>query len=160
MLNAFWGTGTLIGLSMTGFFAPRLGKKNQLGCIAVAVCFGLIILSDNSQSSCCKGRCSCSVWLQVSPQEPLAWISLQLKPPGRLETWGWRRRCHETLATVTGGAVLDLGKTFLTKPLLAYGLVLPTSPGMILAVWCLRPGGCNRVPDECQASDRICFRVN
>ena len=47
-LNAIYGTGTLIGLSATGFLiVPRIGKQNtiRLGCLSVATCFGLIILS-------------------------------------------------------------------------------------------------------------------
>lgn len=47
-LNAFWGLGTLIGLSATGFLVvPRLGKQKttQLGVTAVALSFSLIILA-------------------------------------------------------------------------------------------------------------------
>ena len=47
-LNAIYGTGVLLGLSATGFLiVPRIGKQNtiRLGCLSVAVCFGLIIAS-------------------------------------------------------------------------------------------------------------------
>ena len=52
--------------------------------------------------------------------------------------WGLAQAMSRAIATVTGGAVLDLGKTFLTIPLLAYGLVFALQAlGMVVAVWCL-----------------------
>ncbi len=45
-LNAFWGTGTLIGLCAAGFwFVPRLGKQKtaRLGCMLVACSMLLVI---------------------------------------------------------------------------------------------------------------------
>jgi len=52
-LNAFWGMGTLIGMSTTGFLiVPRIGKQKtaKFGCLTVAICFILIILSGFSQN--------------------------------------------------------------------------------------------------------------
>jgi BCD family chlorophyll transporter-like MFS transporter len=41
-------------------------------------------------------------------------------------------------ATVTGGAVLDLGRQLFATPMLAYGLVFALQAvGMVLAVWFL-----------------------
>jgi MFS transporter, BCD family, chlorophyll transporter len=48
LLNSYWGVGMLMSLSATGFLLiPRLGKRRTtaLGCLAVAFCFVLIILS-------------------------------------------------------------------------------------------------------------------
>src|SRR4028118_1766112 len=47
-LTAIYGIGTLLGLSSSGFLiVRRIGKENtiRLGCLSVAVCFGLIIAS-------------------------------------------------------------------------------------------------------------------
>ena len=52
--------------------------------------------------------------------------------------WGLAQAMSRGLATITGGAVLDLGKTLFTTPILAYGLVFALqAAGMIVAVWCL-----------------------
>jgi len=54
-LNAFWGTGTLIGLSMTGFNCAVGKQKTASYCLLVAVCFGLIILSYTSNPKLLQG---------------------------------------------------------------------------------------------------------
>lgn len=145
-LNAFWGTGTLIGLSMTGFLiAPRLGKQKttQLGCLLVAVCFGLIILSGTTANpKLLQG--ALLVFGLASGVTTTGAISLMLDLTAAetagtfIGAWGLAQAMSRGLATVTGGAVLDLGKTLFTTPLLAYGLVFALQAlGMILAVWCL-----------------------
>jgi BCD family chlorophyll transporter-like MFS transporter len=146
MLNAFWGTGTLIGLSMTGFLiAPRLGKQKttRLGCIAVAVCFGLIILSGTTANQKLL-QAALLLFGLASGVTTTGAISLMLDLTAAetagtfIGAWGLAQAMSRALATVTGGAVLDLGKTLLTTPLLAYGLVFALQAlGMILAVWCL-----------------------
>lgn len=145
-LNAFWGTGTLIGLSMTGFLiAPGLGKQKttQLGCLLVAVCFGLIILSGTTANpKLLQG--ALLVFGLASGVTTTGAISLMLDLTAAetagtfIGAWGLAQAMSRGLATVTGGAVLDLGKTLFTTPLLAYGLVFALQAlGMILAVWCL-----------------------
>ena len=145
-LNAFWGTGTLIGLSMTGFLiAPRLGKKKttQLGCLLVAGCFGLIILSGTTANPLLL-QGALLVFGLASGVTTTGALSLMLdltaaETPGTfIGAWGLAQAMSRGLATVTGGAVLDIGKTLFTTPLLAYGLVFALQAlGMILAVWCL-----------------------
>ena len=145
-LNAFWGTGTLIGLSMTGFLiAPRLGKKKttQLGCILVAVCFGLIILSGTTANPLLL-QGALLVFGLASGVTTTGALSLMLDLTAAetagtfIGAWGLAQAMSRGLATVTGGAVLDIGKTLFTTPLLAYGLVFALQAlGMILAVWCL-----------------------
>lgn len=145
-LNAFWGTGTLIGLSMTGFLiAPRLGKKKttQLGCILVAVCFGLIILSGTTANPLLLQR-ALLVFGLASGVTTTGALSLMLDLTAAetagtfIGAWGLAQAMSRGLATVMGGAVLDIGKTLFTTPLLAYGLVFGLQAlGMILAVWCL-----------------------
>lgn len=145
-LNAFWGTGTLIGLSMTGFLiAPRLGKKKttQLGCLLVAGCFGLIILSGTTANPLLL-QGALLVFGLASGVTTTGALSLMLDLTAAetagtfIGAWGLAQAMSRGLATVTGGAVLDIGKTLFTTPLLAYGLVFALQAlGMILAVWCL-----------------------
>jgi BCD family chlorophyll transporter-like MFS transporter len=52
-LNAFFGTGTLLGLVATGFgLIPRLGKQRttKLGCLLTIAALGLIILAGFSSN--------------------------------------------------------------------------------------------------------------
>ncbi len=145
-LNAFWGTGTLIGLSATGFLiVPRLGKQKtaQLGCVAVAVCFGVIILAGfTANPKLLQG--ALVLFGLASGVTTTGAISLMLDLTAAetagtfIGAWGLAQAMARALATVTGGAVLDLGKTLFTTPELAYGLVFALQAmGMILAVWFL-----------------------
>jgi BCD family chlorophyll transporter-like MFS transporter len=145
-LNAFWGTGTLIGLSVTGFLiVPRLGKQKttQLGCIAVAFCFGIIILAGLTTNPKML-QLALLLFGLASGVTTTGALSLMLDLTAAetagtfIGAWGLAQAMSRAIATVTGGAVLDLGKTFLTIPLLAYGLVFALQAlGMIVAVWCL-----------------------
>ncbi len=145
-LNAFWGTGTLIGLSITGFLiVPRLGKQKttQLGCIAVAFCFGLIILAGSTTNpQILQG--ALLIFGLASGVTTTGAVSLMLDLTAAetagtfIGAWGLAQAMARGIATVTGGAVLDFGKTLFTTPLLAYGLVFSLQAvGMILAVWLL-----------------------
>ena len=145
-LNAFWGTGTLIGLSTTGFLiVPRLGKKKttQVGALAVAVCFGLIILSGTTANQkLLQGALILFGFASGITTTGALSLMLDLTAAETAGTfigaWGLAQAMARGLATVTGGAVLDLGKTLFTTLLLAYGLVFALQAlGMILAVWCL-----------------------
>lgn len=145
-LNAFWGTGTLIGLSMTGFLiVPRLGKQKttQLGCIAVALCFGVIILAGlTANPKQLQG--ALLLFGLASGVTTTGAISLMLDLTAAetagtfIGAWGLSQAMARALATVMGGAVLDLGKTLFTRALIAYGLVFALQAlGMLLAVWFL-----------------------
>ena len=49
--------------------------------------------------------------------------------------WGLAQALARALATVSGGAVLDLGKQVFSMPVLSYGLVFALqSVGMLLAI--------------------------
>ena len=145
-LNAFWGTGTLIGLSVTGFLiVPRLGKQKttQLGCIAVAFCAGIIILAGLTTNPKML-QLALLLFGLASGVTTTGALSLMLDLTAAetagtfIGAWGLAQAMSRAIATVTGGAVLDLGKTFLTIPLLAYGLVFALQAlGMFVAVWCL-----------------------
>ncbi len=145
-LNAFWGMGTLIGLSATGFLVvPRLGKQNttKIGCLLVAVCFGLIILSGLTQIQELL-KIALLLFGLASGITTTGAISLMLDLTA-VETagtfigaWGLAQAMARGIATVTGGAVLTLGKQIFTNLVLAYGLVFGLEAiGMLLAVWFL-----------------------
>jgi BCD family chlorophyll transporter-like MFS transporter len=142
-LNAFWGTGTLIGLSSTGFLlVPRLGKKNttKVGCIAVAVCLLLLVMAGTTAN---QGLFKGAVVLFgiASGVTTTGALSLMLDLTAAetagtfIGAWGLSQALARGLATAAGGAVLNLGESLFTTPILAYGLVFVTqSVGMIVAV--------------------------
>jgi MFS transporter, BCD family, chlorophyll transporter len=142
-LNAFWGTGTLIGLSLTGFLiVRRLGKKNttKLGCFLVAAAFILIILAGMSArvemlklavlvlgfASGITTTGALSLMLDLTAAETAGTF---------IGAWGLSQALARATATVAGGALLDLGKSLFAAPMLAYGLVFVVPVfGMMLAV--------------------------
>ncbi|RAM53465.1 MAG: MFS transporter [Hapalosiphonaceae cyanobacterium JJU2] len=139
-LNAFFGTGTLIGLSVTGFLiAPRLGKKNttKLGCIAVAVSLIIILLAGTTANPKFL-QWSLILFGFASGVTTTGALSLMLDLTAAetagtfIGAWGLAQAMARALATVSGGAVLNLGKSLLTTPLLAYGLVFATQAVVIL----------------------------
>ncbi|MFN3926708.1 MAG: BCD family MFS transporter [Pseudanabaenaceae cyanobacterium] len=143
-LNAFWGSGTLIGLMVSGFaIIPRLGKKNtaKWGCLSVALTFLLIILS---------GFLASTPLLQIgmflfgfaSGITTSGGISLMLDLTATntagtfIGAWGLAQAMARGLAVVLGGTMLDVGKFFFPEqPTFAYSLVFFTQAmGMLLAV--------------------------
>jgi MFS transporter, BCD family, chlorophyll transporter len=122
-LNAFWGTGTLIGLGTTGFLiVPRLGqfKTTRLGCILVAVCFILILLAGFTGSP------------------PLLFATLVLFGlASGITTTGALNLILDLTAAETAGTFVGAWGLSAT-PVLAYSLVfcLPAF-GMSIAVWVL-----------------------
>jgi len=142
-LNAFWGTGTLIGLSSTGFLlVPRLGKKNttKVGCLAVAVCLILVVMAGTTANQALfKGVVV--LFGIASGVTTTGALSLMLDLTAAetagtfIGAWGLSQALARGLATAAGGAVLNLGEILFSTPLLAYGLVFVTqSVGMIIAV--------------------------
>lgn len=145
-LNAFFGTGTLLGLSVTGFLiAPRLGKKNttKLGCVAVAICSILIIAAGTTKDPKFL-QLSLIFFGFASGVTTTGALSLMLDLTA-VETagtfigaWGLAQAMARALATVCGGALLNLGKAWLVTPILAYSLVFATQAvGILLALWFL-----------------------
>ena len=130
-LNAFWGIGILLGYSVTGFFIiPALGKKltTKIGCILVALCFGIIILAGFTQQP--KMLQLAMVLFGIAAGiATVGGISLMLdltaaKTAGTfIGAWGLAQAMSRGLATFIGGVILDIGKGIFATPLLAYGLV-------------------------------------
>lgn len=142
-LNAYWGTGTLIGLAATGFLiVPRLGKQTttKLGCWLVAGCLGLIILAGFTQAQALLAI-ALLLFGFASGVTTTGAISLMLDLTAAatagtfIGAWGLAQAMARALATVSGGTVLTIGKQLFTNQVLAYGLVFGLQAlGMLVAV--------------------------
>jgi len=146
-LNIPYGIGTLIGIGFTGFaIVPRLGKKNttKFGCLGVAICFLLIILSGfyRSQDLLKFSLFLFGIFSGIITAGATS-LMLDLTAAATAGTfigaWGLAQAMARGLATVVGGAVLNLGQIIFELPVLAYGLVFATQAcGMMLAIWFLK----------------------
>jgi MFS transporter, BCD family, chlorophyll transporter len=145
-LNAYSGIGTLIGLGGTGFLiVPRLGKQKtaKLGCFLVAFSFLLVILAGfTANQKLLQGALFC--YGLTSGVTTTGAISLMLDLTAAetagtfIGAWGLAQAMSRGIATVSGGAVLDLGRGIFPQTLMAYSLVFAIQAlGMILAVWFL-----------------------
>ncbi|MBE9178801.1 BCD family MFS transporter [Oculatella sp. LEGE 06141] len=146
LLNAFWGMGTLIGLSSTGFLVvPRLGKQatTKIGCFLVSFCFLLIILSGLTQTpALLKGALFlfglASGWTTTGAISMMLDLTAAETAGTFIGAWGLSQAIARAIATLSGGAVLTVGRQLFSNPMLAYGLVFGLQAiGMLIAVWCL-----------------------
>ncbi|MBF2046259.1 MAG: BCD family MFS transporter [Leptolyngbya sp. IPPAS B-1204] len=145
-LNAFFGTGTLVGIGLSGFaVVPRIGKKQtaRLGCLMVAFCLLLIIITGFSGNAKLL-QYGLLLFGFASGVTTTGAISLMLDLTAAetagtfIGAWGLAQALARALATVLGGAVLDVGKLLFTNLTLAYGLVFGLQAvGMVTAVWLL-----------------------
>ncbi len=142
-LNAFWGTGTLMGLSAAGFwFIPKLGKQKtaRLGCMLVAASMLWVIVAGFTHNPVFLqlalllfGICSGLVTTGAIT------LMLDLTVPETAGTfigaWGLSQALAKGFATVFGGVALDLGKLISPNIVLAYGFVFSLQAlAMIVAV--------------------------
>ncbi|MEA5581773.1 BCD family MFS transporter [Nodularia harveyana UHCC-0300] len=143
ILNAYSGIGTLIGMVGTGFLVvPRIGKQKtaKLGCFLVAFSFVLVILSGfTANQQLFKGALFC--YGLTSGVTTTGAISLMLDLTAAetagtfIGAWGLAQAISRGVATITGGAVLDVGKGIFSQAVMAYGLVFVIEAlGMLLAV--------------------------
>lgn len=142
-LNAFFGMGTLAGIASTGFLiTPRLGKKNtvKVGCIGTIVCLSLFITAGFAVNpGMLKG--GLLLFGIASGVLTAGAIGLMLDLTAAetagtfIGAWGLAQSMARGIATLMGGAVLDLGRTIFSAPVLAYSLVFAVqSVGMIVAI--------------------------
>lgn len=145
-LNKYWGIGILLGISITGFLlVPRMGKHRatRLGCMATAICFALVIGSGVIENvnllltavfifgiaSGILTNGAISLMLDLTAAETAGTF---------IGAWGLSQALAQAIATVTGGALLDLGRWLFATPLLAYSLVFFLEAlAMLLALWLL-----------------------
>lgn len=142
-LNAFWGVGTLIGISSTGFaIVPRLGKQRtaKLGCLLVAACMVFLILIGFSANPKLL-QSGLFLFGLASGITTTGAISLMLDLTAAetagtfIGAWGLAQALARAIATILGGGVLDVGKGIFPNLTLAYGLVFGVQAiGMITAV--------------------------
>ena len=145
-LNAFWGTGTLIGISLTGFaIAPRIGKKQtaRLGCLMVVLCLMLVIATGFTANPKLL-QYALLLFGFASGVTTTGAISLMLDLTAAetagtfIGAWGLAQALARAIATVMGGVILDLGRWILPNITLAYGLVFAVQAvGMLTAIWLL-----------------------
>jgi len=142
-LNAYWGMGTLFGLSLTGFvIVPRLGKMatTRWGCGAVAVSFVLLLLAGftGNPTLLLVELVLFGIAAGITTTGALS-LMLDLTAAETAGTfigaWGLAQAIARGSATVLGGTALDLGRQLFGQPLLAYATVfcLPIV-GMGLAI--------------------------
>ncbi|MBE9225949.1 BCD family MFS transporter [Phormidium sp. LEGE 05292] len=143
LLNTFWGIGMLMSLGATGFFiVPRIGKQRttKLGCLLVAVCFILIIASGfTGNAKVFQGTLvlfGLSAGIATTGALSLMLDLTAAETAGTfVGAWGLSQAMARGTATITGGAVLDIGRTLFQVPVLAYGLVFALQAvGMLLAI--------------------------
>jgi MFS transporter, BCD family, chlorophyll transporter len=132
-LNAFWGIGTLIGITGTGFFVvPRWGKQAtaRVGCFVVAVCFLGVIAAGFTRSQMMLQLAMLVLGLGFGLMTNSS-VSLMLDLTAAetagtfIGAWGLAQAMAQATATVLGGVLLDAGRSLfgLQQPVLAYGLV-------------------------------------
>jgi MFS transporter, BCD family, chlorophyll transporter len=141
-LNAFWGIGTLIGITATGFWiVPRWGKQAtaRFGCKVVAVCFVGVIAVGFTQSQPALQIAMIALGLGYGLVTNSA-VSLMLDLTAAetagtfIGAWGLAQAISQASATVAGGALLDFGRAlFGSQTLSAYGLVFTAEALLMLA---------------------------
>jgi BCD family chlorophyll transporter-like MFS transporter len=146
-LNVFFGLGTLIGISSTGFLVvPRLGKERttKYGCIGASVCALLFIVAGVGQRvellqaaflfyGLFAGTLTAgatSLMLDLTVAETAGTF---------IGAWGLAQAMARGISTIFSGGVLNLVTLLFDSPLLAYGSVfLLQSLGLLLALVLLK----------------------
>lgn len=146
LLNVFFGIGTIVAMTTTGFFiVPRLGKPltTRLGCLLIGLCAGLLILSGFTRDPRLL-QFSMLLFGLAAGITTTGAISLMLDLTAAetagtfIGAWGLSQAWARGFATISGTALLDLGRTLFSEPLLSYGLVfLIQALAMIVAIWLL-----------------------
>ena len=142
-LNAAFGTGTLIGLSSSGFLiVPRLGKESstKLGCYMVAASCALLLISGFIQKTWAL-QAALALFGFASGITTSGALSLMLDLTAAeaagtfIGAWGLSQAIARGLATLSGGIVLDIGKKIFSTSIYAYSFVFVCEAAiMIIAV--------------------------
>ncbi len=160
-LNAFWGTGTLVGISAAGFLlVPRLGKRRtaRLGCLLTALSLMVVILAGATASSAIL-QMTLLLFGLASGITTTGAITLMFDLTAAetagtfIGAWGLAQAFAKGFPR-SRGALLDIGKKLSANLVLSYGVVfIAQAAMMLLAVWLL-----NRVDVQefrSQAKDAI-----
>ncbi len=117
LLNAWWGSGTLVGLLLAGWFiTPKLGKLGtaRLGCWMVMGSLFLLVISGWQQASGLLPVVMVLFGLAagIGTNSALT-LMLDLTLPEMAGTfvgiWGLAQALSRGLGKVVGGGLLDLG---------------------------------------------------
>ncbi|HEY9622045.1 MAG TPA: BCD family MFS transporter [Crinalium sp.] len=143
LLNVFFGVGTIVSMTMTGFLiVPRLGKQptTRLGCLLVALCTVLLIVSGLVKSGELL-QFSMLLFGLAAGITTTGAISLMLDLTAAetagtfIGAWGLSQAWARGIATVSGGVVLDIGKTWFGSSVFSYALVFAAEGiAMLIAV--------------------------
>lgn len=146
LLNVPYGVGTVIGILIAGFFiSPVIGKKKttQVGCQAVALSLGAIVLSGFTKNPAVLNLCLLLFGL-ASGTTTTGAITLMLDLTAAetagtfIGAWGLAQALSRGTAAILGGGILDIGTQIFGKtvagerPLWAYGMVLMVQAMFIL----------------------------
>ena len=146
LLNVPYGVGTVIGILISGFFiSPLIGKKKttQVGCQAVALSLGAIILAGFTGNAAVLKLCLLLFGL-ASGTTTTGAITLMLDLTAAetagtfIGTWGLAQALSRGTAAILGGSTLDIGTKIFgmspqgERPLWAYAMVLAVQAGFIL----------------------------
>jgi MFS transporter, BCD family, chlorophyll transporter len=163
LLNAFWGSGTVIGILLAGFLiSPRIGKRQtaKLGCQGVVIALVLVILTSFTGDAKLLQFVLLLFGL-ASGVTTTGAITLMLDLTA-VETagtfigaWGLAQALARGCSTLFGGVLLDLGKlVFGNNLLLAYGTVFGLQAvAMLVAIQLL--GRVNVQEFQASAKDTI-----
>ncbi len=157
LLNVPYGVGTVIGILVAGFLvAPRIGKKKttQIGCQAVAISLGAIIISGFTANPAvlklCLALFGFSSGITTTGAITLMLDLTAAETAGTfIGAWGLAQALSRGAAAVFGGGLLDAGSlvfrsapaasvavtcavTRENHPAMSYGLVLAVQACMML----------------------------
>jgi len=146
LLNVPYGIGTVIGILISGFFiSPLIGKKKttQVGCQAVALSLGTIILAGFTGNAAVL-KLALLLFGFASGTTTTGAITLMLDLTAAetagtfIGTWGLAQALSRGTAAILGGSILDIGTKIFgmspqgERPLWAYAMVLAVQAGFIL----------------------------
>jgi MFS transporter, BCD family, chlorophyll transporter len=142
-LNAFFGMGTLIGISGGGFWVvPRLGKQatTKFGCLVASGCCILLVLAGLSANvNLLKASLFAfglgSGLLTTGATSLMLDLTAAATAGTFIGAWGLAQAIARGSATVLGGVILDIGKSIFGNGLAAFAAVfLLEAVGLIVAV--------------------------
>jgi BCD family chlorophyll transporter-like MFS transporter len=142
-LNAFFGSGTLLGIAGTGFLIlPHFGKQRttKIGCILAAICSLLLLgaglaVNQNLLKSSLLFFGLASGVITAGATSLMLDLTIAETAGTFIGAWGLAQSLSRGLSTLLGGAVLNFGKVAFGVPVFAYGFVfILQALGFILAI--------------------------
>ena len=148
LLNAFWGTGTLVGLLIAGlWFTPTFGKLRsaRTGCWMILASLLLLVAAGliANTGTLLVVMVLFGLSAGIGTNSALS-LMLDLTLPQLAGTfvgvWGLAQAMSRALGKVMGGGLLDLGRLVsgADQPLPAFAFVFVIEAGVVLiAIWIL-----------------------